>query len=104
MLFFARTNQSGDIEDYLLLMRTVDEDFSDLISLEINEQQFPGNEIIREAEISENMLTLNFSGPVRLYEGESQLVLTFDNSAENRSAMETGAFVVLGEKLSGGHS
>jgi hypothetical protein len=104
MLFFARTSQTGDIEDYLLLMRTIDEDFSDLIILEINEEQFPGTEMIRDVEMSENMLTLNFVAPVRVLDGASQLVLTFDNSADNRTAVEEGAFIVLGEKISGGHA
>jgi len=31
MLFFARTSAAGDIEDYLLLMRTIGEDFDDTI-------------------------------------------------------------------------
>ena len=29
MLFFAKTTDLGDISDYLLLMRTIDEDFDD---------------------------------------------------------------------------
>ena len=38
MLFFAKTTGSGDIEDYLLLMRATGEEFDDSIYLEINEQ------------------------------------------------------------------
>ena len=44
MLFFARTNAAGDIEDYLLLMRAVGEDFDDAIFLEINEKQLKFSE------------------------------------------------------------
>ena len=36
MLFFARTSADGDIDDYLLLMRTIGEDFDDTIILEVN--------------------------------------------------------------------
>jgi len=104
MLFFARTNDNGDIEDYLLLMRTIDEDFNDLIFLEVNDEQLPANEMIRRAEMSDNMLTLAFAAPVPAIGGASELVITFDNTDENRSAMESGAFVVLSEILSGGHA
>ncbi|MDH3440948.1 MAG: hypothetical protein OEM63_09365 [Gammaproteobacteria bacterium] len=104
MLFFARTTAKGDIEDYLLLMRTIGEDFDDTIFLEVNETQFAGNDLIREATMSENMLTIQFAKPVAEIDGESALVLTFDSTADNRTSMEAGAFRVLGEKLSGGHA
>ena len=104
MLFFARTTASGDIEDYLLLMRTIGEEFDDTIFLEVNETQFAGNELIREATMSENMLTIHFVSPVSEIEGASELVLTFDPTADNKTSMEAGAFRVLGEKLSGGHA
>ncbi len=104
MLFFARTNGAGDIEDYLLLMRTVGEDFDDVIFLEVNEDQFAGSEIIREAKMSSNMLTLYFDEPVKEFDSQTELVLTFDDSAENKTSMEAGAFRVLGEKLAGGHA
>jgi len=51
-----------------------------------------------------NMLTLFFSEPVSYFDGESELVMTFHDSAENRTSMEAGAFRVLGEKLAGGHA
>ena len=38
MLFFANTSDDEDISDYLLLMRTVDEDFDESIYIEINEK------------------------------------------------------------------
>ena len=57
MLFFAKTTDEGDISDYLLLMRTVDEEFDESIYIEINEQQFGGHNLIRDqtmANISES--------------------------------------------------
>lgn len=104
MLFFARTTANGDIEDYLLLMRTIGDDFDDTIFLEVNESQFSGNDLIQEATMSENMLTIQFADPVAEIDGVSELILTFDPTAENRTSMEAGAFRVLGEKLSGGHA
>jgi len=104
MLFFARTSADGDIEDYLLLMRPEADDLGDIIFLEINEQQFPGSEIISEARMSGNMLTLVFTGSVKELDGASEIVLCFDDTPENRTSMEAGAFRVLGEKLSGGHA
>jgi len=104
MLFFARTSADGDIEDYLLLMRPEAHDLGDIIFLEINEQQFPGSEIISEARMSGNMLTLVFTGSVKELDGASEIVLCFDDTPENRTSMEAGAFRVLGEKLSGGHA
>jgi len=104
MLFFARTSAVGDIEDYLLLMRTEGDDLDGVIFLEINEQQFAGGEMISEARMSGNMLTLVFHEDVKELDGASEMVLTFDDTSENRTSMEAGAFRVLGEKLSGGHA
>jgi len=104
MLFFARTSAAGDIEDYLLLMRTIGEDFDDTIFLEVNEEQYSGSDVIREARMSENMLTLAFHEPVAAFDGATELVLAFSDSPENRTSMEAGAFRVLGEKLSGGNA
>jgi hypothetical protein len=104
MLFFARTDEAGDIEDYLLLMRTIGDDFDDTIFLEVNEEQYSGSEIIREARMSENMLTLFFSEPVAVFGGETELVIAFSDSPENRASMEAGAFRVLGEKIAGGNA
>ena len=104
MLFFARTSATGDIEDYLLLMRTEGDDIGGIIFLEINEQQFAGSEIIAEAQMSGNMLTLIFHEAVKELEGATEMVLAFDDTPENRTSMEAGAFRVLGEKLSGGHA
>jgi len=104
MLFFARTSDSGDIDDYVLLMRTIGEDFDDTIILEVNETQFAGNDLIRDVLMRENMLTIHFVGPVAEIGGSAELVLTFDQTPENKTAMEAGAFRVLGEKLAGGHA
>lgn len=104
MLFFARTSAAGDIEDYLLLMRTEGDELDGVIFLEINEQQFAGSEIISEARMSGNMLTLVFNEEVKELDGASEMVLTFDDSPENRTSMEAGSFRVLGEKLAGGHA
>ena len=104
MLFFARTDKSGEIEDYLLLMRTISDEFEDFIFIEFNEQQIPVNGLIREAEMNECMLTIRFLDPVAELGGATELVITFDATKENRTSMEAGAFRVLGEKLSGGHA
>lgn len=104
MLFFARTSAGGDIEDYLLLMRAEGEGMDGTIVLEINEEQFSGGEMISEARMSGNVLTLAFDQDVKELGGASELVLSFDDSPENRTSMEAGAFRVLGEKISGGNA
>ena len=40
MLFFAKTTEEGDISDYLLLMRTIEEDFDSMTYIEINAAYF----------------------------------------------------------------
>ena len=104
MLFFARTNQEGDIEDYLLLMRVINDDFGDMIFMEVNEQQHAGSDLISEAQMSEGLLSLQFTSPVADFDNSDALVVSFEASVENRQAMESGVFRVLGEKLSGGHA
>ena len=104
MLFFARTDPNGDIKDYLLLMRAIGEDFDDVIFLEVNDKQISGNEMIREAQMSDCMLTISFNSPAAEFDGATELVITCDASAENRTSMDAGAFRVLGEKLAGGHA
>ena len=104
MLFFARTNQAGDIEDYLLLMRVINDDFGDMIFMEVNEQQHADSDLISEARMSEGLLSLQFTSPVADFDNSDALVVSFEPSAENRQAMESGVFRVLGEKLSGGHA
>jgi hypothetical protein len=104
MLFFAATADSGDIKSYLLLMRAAGEDSDDSIYLEINEDQFAGTDVIREAELTTNVLTLRFDATAAEEFGSEELVLTFDDNEANRAGIEAGAFQVLGEKLLGGHS
>lgn len=104
MLFFAATADSGDIKSYLLLMRAAGEDSGDSIYLEINEDQFAGTDVIREAELTTNVLTLRFDATAAEEFGSEELVLTFDDNEANRAGIEAGAFQVLGEKLLGGHS
>jgi hypothetical protein len=65
MLFFARTTAAGDIEDYLLLMRAEGEEFDEAIYIEINENQFAGHDLIQEARMTGNMLTLELRGFAR---------------------------------------
>jgi hypothetical protein len=101
MLFFAQTSVAGDIEDYLLLMRAESEEMDGAIFLEINEKQFAGSEMISEARMNGNMLTLIFHAPVMELENNTELALIFDDTVENRTSMTAGAFRVLGEKLSG---
>ena len=104
MLFFARTTAAGDIEDYLLLMRAKGEEFGEAIFIEINENQLSGHDLIQEARMSGNMLTLELSQPVDEFDGASEIVLTYDDSPENRVSIETGAFRVLGDTLEGGNA
>ncbi|NOX69259.1 MAG: hypothetical protein GXP15_08740 [Gammaproteobacteria bacterium] len=104
MLFFARTTDSGDIDDYLLLMRAVGDDFDDSVYLEINEQQAAGHDPISEVQLNGNMLTLRLREPVKELAGITELVLTFADTAENKASLEAGAFRVLGDKLTGGNA
>jgi len=104
MLFFARTTDAGDIEDYLLLMRAIGEDFDDSLYIEINETQLAGHDLVREAHMTGNMLTLDLREPSQELDGASQIVLTYDDSPDNRSSIESGAFRVLGNTLAGGHA
>ena len=104
MLFFAKTTAEGDIADYLLLMRTIEEDFDSSTYIEINEHQFGGHDLIREAALIGNMLTLHLHQPADELDGASQIVLTFEDTPENGASMEAGAFRVLGDTLTGGNA
>jgi hypothetical protein len=104
MLFFARTTAAGDIEDYLLLMRAEGDDLDDAIYIEINENQLAGHDLIQEARMTGNMLTLELKEPAAELDGASEIVLTYDDSPENRTSMKSGAFRVLGDALAGGHA
>lgn len=102
MLFFAKTTEEGDISDYLLLMRTIEEDFDSMTYIEINEQQVGGRDLIREATLIGNTLSLHFGEPVEALGNVSEIVLSFADTTENGTSMEMGAFRVLGDALQGG--
>lgn len=102
MLFFARTTPEGDINDYLLLMRTIEENFDESMYIEINEHQFGGHNLISEATLMGNTLTLTLHEPAEELGGATKIVLTFADTPENGTSIERGAFRVLGDTLSGG--
>ena len=102
MLFFARTSAAGEIEDYLLIMRAAVEDLQDAIYIEVNERQIVGPDLIREARLTGNMLTLALNRPADELDGADEIILTFDDTPRNRTSIEAGAFRVLGETLAGG--
>ena len=104
MLFFARTTPEGDINDYLLLMRTIEENFDESMYIEINEHQFGGHNLIREAALMGNTLTLTLHEPAEELGGATKIVLTYADTPENGTSIERGAFRVLGDTLSGGNA
>lgn len=104
MLFFARTTAEGDIDDYLLLMRTIEEDFDSSTYIEINEKQFGGHNLIREAALMGNTLTLHLHEPAAELGGISEIVLTWTDTPENGASVEAGAFRVLGDTMTGGNA
>ena len=104
MLFFAKTTDDGDIEDYLLLMRTVDDNTDDSIYIEINEQQFGGHNLIHEAALTGNVLTLRLYKPAEELGRIADIVLTWSETAENCDSIEQGAFRVLGDAVVGGNA
>ena len=104
MLFFAKTTDEGDISEYLLLMRTIDEEFDESIYIEINEQQFGGHDLIREASLTGNVLTLRLHEMADELDGTSDIVLTWTDTTENMDSIEAGAFRVFGDTLVGGNA
>ncbi len=104
MLFFAKTTTEGDISDYLLLMRTVDDDFNESIYVEINEQQFGGHDLIKEAAMNGNILTLRLHEPAAELDDTLEIVLTWAETTENLESIEAGAFRVFGDKLVDGNA
>jgi len=104
MLFFAKTTSDGEISDYLLLMRSVEDDFDESIYIEINEQQFGGHNLIREAALTGNLLTLRLYEPAQELGGISDIVLTWSDTVENMESIESGAFRVFGDTLVGGNA
>ncbi len=104
MLFFAKTTEIGEIADYLLLMRTIEEDFNESTYLEVNEQDFGGHNLIREASLTGNVLTLHLAEPAKELGNITDIVLTWSETTENLDAIEVGAFRVLGDMLVGGNA
>ena len=104
MLFFARTSEEGDIDDYLLLMRTVEDDFDSSMYIEINEKQFGGHDLVKEAVLIGSTLTLRLHEPADELGGISEIVLSFADTTENGASIEAGAFRVLGDTLAGGNA
>jgi hypothetical protein len=104
MLFFAKTSAEGDIQDYLLLMRAVEEDFDESLYIEINENQFGGHNLLSEARLLDNTLTLVLHEPAADLDNASEIVLTFEATENNLASMEKGAFRVLGDALTGGNA
>jgi len=104
MLFFARTSEEGDIDDYLLLMRTVEDDFDSSMYIEINEKQFGGHDLVKEAVLIGTTLTLRLHEPAAELGGVAEIVLSFADTTENGASIEAGAFRVLGDTLAGGNA
>jgi hypothetical protein len=104
MLFFANTTDDEEISDYLLLMRTVDDDFNESIYVEINEQQFGGHNLIKEVALTGNILTLRLHEPAAELDGTAEIVLTWAETTENMESIEAGAFRVFGDQLVGGNA
>ena len=104
MLFFAKTTDDGDIDDYLLLVRTIEDDFDETMHIEVNETQVHGHDLLREARLIGNTLTLSFRSPVEALDGASEIALTFAETPENLAGIEIGVFRVLGDALAGGNA
>lgn len=104
MLFFAKTTDTGDIHDYLLLVRTIEDNFDETMYIEINEQQFGGADVLESAELIGNTLKLTFSEAVEVLDGANEFALTFSETPENLQGIEVGAFRVLGDVLKGGNA
>jgi hypothetical protein len=104
MLFFAKTTRTGDIDEYLLLVRTIEDDFDESIYIEIDDKQFGGHDLLAEAQLTGNTLILRFNEAVDALDGAHELALTFTETQENLTSLEVGAFRVLGDALKGGHT
>lgn len=104
MLFFAKTSDVGDIVDYVLLMRTIEDNFDESLYIEANEAQVGGNDLVREARIVGNSLMLVLTRPAPALGNASEFVLTFEATEDNLSNVEVGAFRVLGDALVAGNA
>jgi len=104
MLFFARTAAGGDISEYLLIMRAEGNESDEAVYLELNDQQFAGHDLLREARLTDNVLTLELREPADELDGATEIVLTYDPTDDNKRSVESGAFRVLGNLLAGGNA
>ena len=104
MLFFAKTHKEGDIDEYLLLMRTESEELNSPIYIEMNDNQFSGHNLIQEARLTGNVLTLELCEPAAELDDASENVLTYDETPENQANIEAGVIGVLFNKLVGGNA
>lgn len=102
MLLFACTSEAGDIEDYVLLMRAIEDDFDESLYIEVNESQMGGHDLLKEARLLGNTLTLVFNEAQAALGEAHELVLAFEETENNLSSIESGAFRVLGDNLAGG--
>ncbi|MCG8458452.1 MAG: hypothetical protein MI919_19420, partial [Holophagales bacterium] len=69
-----------------------------------NEQQFGGHNLIREASLTGNVLTLRLVEPAKELGDTTDIVLTWSETTDNLDAIEVGAFRVLGDMLVGGNA
>ena len=104
MLFFAKTAEPGDIDDYLLIMRTINEDFDEVLTVEINEEQVSGEKLIEEARLMGNTILFRLGDAMRGWLGTEELAVSFEETSENLASIETGAFRVLGDLIAGGNA
>ncbi len=104
MLFFAKTGEPGDIDDYLLVMRTISEDFDEILTVEINEEQVSGDQLIEEARLMGNTLLFVLGDAMREWLGTEELAISFEETSENFASIETGAFRVFGDLIAGGNA
>ncbi len=104
MLFFAQTTDTGDISEYLLLMRAEGKGYDEAVYIEVNEQQFSGKDKISEARLTGNMLTLELREPAEELDGVTEIVVTYDETPENQASVEAGVIRVLGAALAGGYA
>ena len=98
----AYGRQPGD--EYLLLMRTIDDEFNETIDIEVNEHRIGDHNPIREAKLLGNTLSIFLNEPAKELDGASQNVLTYAETPENLASIEAGAFRVLGDALTGGNA
>ena len=68
------------------------------------ENQFGGHDLLSEARLLDNTLTLVLHEPAKELDNASEIVLTFEATESNLASMEAGAFRVLGDAMTGGNA